>query len=79
MRNASIIFTVLGMVVNFLISPIFGAIGVAAGVWALYTLSQNKKSIACGVVAILFTGLLGGVFYLLWQPETAKKEENKEV
>lgn len=75
MKVASIIFIVIGMVINFLYSYAMGAVGVAVGIWMLATLNSNKKSIAAGVCGILFTGLLGGIFYLCWNPEVKKDND----
>ena len=70
MKVAAIIFIVLGMIINFVSGVILlGLIGVGIGVWMLVTLYSNKKSIAAGVLGLLFTGLLGGIFYLCWKPD----------
>ena len=66
MKIASIIFIVLGAILNFSVNVPMGVIGLCVGIWAIYTLGVNRKNTACGVLCIFFTGLLGGIFYLCW-------------
>ncbi len=42
---------------------------IVTGTLALVTLGKNKKSIAIGVLALLFNGLIGGILYLCWKPQ----------
>lgn len=68
MKVASIIFVVLGMILNFFYSVPMGVIGVIIGIIMICTLAADKKSVLLGVLGIIFTGLLGGIFYLCWNP-----------
>ena len=36
---------------------------------ALRSIHNNQKRIALGILLILFCGIIGGIFYLLWIPE----------
>ncbi len=36
---------------------------------ALRSLNNDDKKIALGVLLILFGGIIGGIFYLLWEPD----------
>lgn len=69
MKTASRIFIILGMVLNFSINWILGVIGAAIGIIALVSLAKGQKSIAFGIVTILFCSVLGGIFYLCWKPD----------
>ena len=73
MKVATIIFTALGIVINFLyVNWILGLIGIGVGIWMITTLVSDKKQTAAGVCGILFTGIIAGILYLCWNPETAK-------
>ena len=74
MKVASIIFTVLGIIANFYYSNvILGIIGLIIGIIAIISLCEGKKNIAIGIFDVLFTGLLGGIFYLCWDPNKETK------
>ena len=77
MKTASIVFTIIGMVVNFLTGAwIFAIAGVVIGAFMLNSLNNNKKQLWLGILGIFFTGLLGGIFYLCWEPEKKGESEN---
>lgn len=69
MKVAAIIFMVLGILANFAYSILLGVIGAIVGIIAIITLANDKKSVAVGVLSLLFTGLIGGILYLCWNPE----------
>lgn len=69
MPLAVTIFVILGVIVDFFVAWWLGAIGLVVGAIMLATLLSGRKSIVVGVLDILFTGLLGGILYLCWQPE----------
>ena len=67
MKTATIVFTIIGIIFNFLfVNWICGIIGIAIGIWMLIGLIDNKKSIAAGVCGIIFTGIIAGILYLCW-------------
>ncbi len=45
------------------------------GIGAIVSMAYNKKYIWLGVGALLCCGILGGIFYLLYIPETPIDEE----
>lgn len=71
MKIAAIIFIALGMFVNFAYSIVLGVIGLIIGIIALISLATDHRNVAIGILALIFTGLLGGIFYLCWNPEMA--------
>jgi hypothetical protein len=85
MKIATIVFLVLGMIVTGAqnisqamnpenLTPIVNYISIALalifGILALVFVAQNKKNVAIGVCALLFSGLIGGVLYLCWKPDS---------
>ena len=69
LKVLSIVFTAIGIMINFYCVWWLGLIGIGVGVWMIIGLCTNEKSIAAGILGILFTGILGGIFYLCWTPE----------
>lgn len=71
MKIASIILTIAGMFLNFyVIGPSWlSYVGLVIGIYMLITLFSDRKKTWLGVLGLIFTGLLGGIFYLCWQPE----------
>ena len=43
-------------------------VGVIVGISILSSLNYNEKSVALGVLGIIFLSVLGGIFYLMWNP-----------
>ena len=85
MKIATIVFLVLGMIVTGaqnisqamnpenlmpIVNYISIALAVIFGILALVFVAQNKKNVAIGVCALLFSGLIGGVLYLCWKPDS---------
>ena len=80
MKKATIIFLVLGMVVTtasgiFTMTPesmvrsiISIALCLVFGGLALTSVFKGKKNIFFGIMALIFSGLIGGVLYLCWDP-----------
>ena len=83
MKITTIIFLALGMLVtcysNYTeylnpenLMPIVNLISIALalvfGTLALVFTIKNKKNVAIGVCALLFSGLIGGILYLCWKP-----------
>lgn len=52
--------------------------GVIVFTFSIISLKNNKKRIAYGVLTIIFCSLVGGIFYLVWNPnyDEDRKEEN---
>ena len=85
MKKATIIFLILGMVIttvsNILsISPetiiaciITIAFSLVFGGLALLSVFKGKKNIFFGIMALLFSGLIGGILYLCWNPNKHSK------
>ena len=69
LKVLSIVFTCIGIVLNFYYVWWLGLIGIAVGIWMIIGLSTNKKNIVAGILGIAFTGVLGGICYLCWTPE----------
>ena len=64
------IFIVLGMITNFFTGYwLFALGGIIIDIWALATLGKQEKNTVCGVLALIFGGFLGGLFYLIWDGE----------
>ena len=85
MKIATIVFLLLGMIVTGaqnisqamnpenlmpIVNYISIALAVIFGILALVFVAQNKKNVAIGVCALLFSGLIGGVLYLCWKPDS---------
>ena len=85
MKIATIVFLVLGMIVTGwqnvtqamnpenlmpMVNYISIALALVFGILALVFVAQNKKNVAIGVCALLFSGLIGGVLYLCWKPDS---------
>lgn len=68
MRTASFIFILIGMVTNFFTMGCWAVIGVVVGLIAMICLSEDNKNIAVGILTLIFTSLLGGIFFLAWTP-----------
>lgn len=80
MKKATIVFLVLGMVVT----TVSGLLSMKAdttittiisivlcllfGGLALSSVFKGKKNIFFGIMALLFSGLIGGILYLCWDP-----------
>ncbi len=43
-------------------------------IFALLSLHSDDKSIALGVFVIIFCSAVGGIFYLIWQPQNEEDE-----
>lgn len=73
MKVAALIFTIFGMIVEIYVllytNWVLGVIGLVVGAIMIASLCANKKNTAVGILGILFTGILGGVLYLCWNPE----------
>ncbi len=73
MKTASLVFTILGMIGELYICTYtnwaLGAAGLVVGAFMISSLCTNKKNISIGILGIIFTGILGGIFYLCWDPE----------
>lgn len=78
MKTASIVLTSIGIALNFLWltgsfyssywTPILNIIGCTIGVITLVSLGNNTKNTAIGILCAIFTSILGGIFYLCWNP-----------
>ncbi len=86
MKVCAIVFNILGMVITLISSilnistaettslvwvyVVLLVLCLITGSLALISLGKNKKSVAIGVFALLFNGLIGGILYLSWKPES---------
>ena len=85
MKIATIVFLVLGMIVTGwqnvtqamnpenlmpMVNYISIALALVFGILALVFVAQNRKNVAVGVCALLFSGLIGGILYLCWKPDS---------
>lgn len=80
MKKATIVFLVLGMVITtasgiFTMKPesmvtniISIALCLVFGGLALTSVFKGNKNIFFGIMALLFSGLIGGILYLCWDP-----------
>jgi hypothetical protein len=52
--------------------------GVIVFTFSIISLKNNEKRIAFGVLTMIFCSLVGGIFYLVWNPnyDEDRKEEN---
>ena len=79
MKTASFIFILIGMVTNFFTMGCWAIIGVVVGLLAMTFLAEDNKNTAVGVLTLIFTSLLGGIFFLAWNPPVNnEKRENKQ-
>lgn len=74
MKAASVVFTIIGWVANIAIAATYGSwllwliavVGIIVGISAM---ASKEKSVALGVMLIIFVNLFSGIFYLCWHPE----------
>lgn len=81
MKAASIILISLGITINFFSlligfyyaslywTPVLDIIGCVMGVITLVSIGNNTKNTAIGILCTVFTSILGGIFYLCWNPD----------
>ena len=55
---------------GFIPFGVIGFIGLVVYLSALKSIRNNDKRIALGVFLIIFCGIIGGIFYLIWEPDT---------
>lgn len=77
MKAAATVLTIIGMVVTAITLPynvgwgvLLLILDIVVGILSLVTLGTNHKSVFIGIMNLLFCGLLGGIFYLCWNPES---------
>lgn len=68
------ISNILGITSVILI--VFLIIGLIIMLLALYSLRDSEKSIMLGVLTIIFVSAIGGIFYLIWNPNRTHDEES---
>ena len=54
---------------GFIPFGVFAFISLIISISALRSLHNNNKRIALGILLLIFCGVIGGIFYLIWIPE----------
>ncbi len=50
------------------VSAVVAVISLIVSIMMLVSLTKNRKSILLGILGIFFSGVLSGIFYLIWSP-----------
>ena len=78
-----------GYEINFVLALFYLGWAILCGVFGTITtnsIKKNKKAVWIGVCDIIFCGVVGGIFYLIWNPNSedptaavAKNEESSRI
>lgn len=55
-------------VIYISLGSILTVVSIIISIAMLVSLTKNRKSILLGILGIFFSGLLSGIFYLIWSP-----------